>query len=730
MFHKTARILKVTASVRGLYRLLIVALVAAVLGCENGGTEFDHAAYIQLGEQYDVVIERDNWGVPHVEGVTDRDAAFGFAYAQAQDNWTLVQDSIAIYRGTQARYQGREAVVLDYLVHWLGIWQDLEARYETDLQPPTRAFLEAFADGINYYGALHPEDINPELLPVTGKDIVAGYMLRHLLFYGFDAVMRELTQDTRQRQVSGSSGVIMNGVPVGSNAFAIAPPFSEDGATRLAINSHQPATGPVAWYEAHIQSGEGLDVMGGLFAGSPTIGVGFTETTAWGVTVNKPDLVDVYVLDIDPEDPMRYRLDGQWHTLEQRDVKLDVLLFGFLPWSVTEVALGSQHGPVLQTDHGTYAVRYAGKGEVRQVEQWLAMNKASNLDEWLSAMRMHAFASFNFVYADVEGNIVFLHNSMTPERLSGFDWSQYLPGDRSDLIWDSYLPFEKLPQVVNPLSGWVLSANQSPFEVTASADNPDRTQYSSEQGFPVRMTNRAYRGLELFEELGPLSAEEFSRIKHDKRYSRRSRSYAYVQQALALELEASDPARYREAQSVLAQWNFETTIDNRHAALGTCLIAAEWSAEQAGKPAPPVRDELIRCTDVLLEATGRLDPEWGDVNRHVRGDINVAVGGGPDTLRAIYGRGMEVDGFHTNVAGDGLYYLVSWNAAGEQTIEGTHQFGSATLNADSPHYGDQAVPYAREKLRDPLFDADKRARQLSERYRPGQERARANAKGS
>jgi penicillin amidase/acyl-homoserine-lactone acylase len=66
----------------------------------------------------------------------------------------------------------------------------------------------------------------------------------------------------------------------------------------------------VAWYEAHIQSGEGLNAMGGLFPGSATISVGFNENIAWGATVNKPDLVDVYVLDIDPEDPLRYRMDG------------------------------------------------------------------------------------------------------------------------------------------------------------------------------------------------------------------------------------------------------------------------------------------------------------------------------------------------------------------------------------------------------------------------------------
>ena len=142
----------------------------------------------------------------------------------------------------------------------------------------------------------------------------------------------------------------------------VAPSLSSDDATRLIINSHQPLTGPVAWYGAHLQSDEGLNVMGGLFPGSPTIGVGFTPNLAWGATVNKPDLVDVYVLDIDPNNPMRYRLDGKWQTLESRIITIKVKLLGFIPWTVKREALRSVHGPVLRTDHGTYAIRYAGMG--------------------------------------------------------------------------------------------------------------------------------------------------------------------------------------------------------------------------------------------------------------------------------------------------------------------------------------------------------------------------------
>ena len=707
--------------------LLIIPTLLLLSGCAE---KFNTADYLQLNKNYDVVIERDHLGVPHIIGERDVDAAFGFAYAQAEDNWQIIHDSIPFYRGTNAAINGKDAATIDFLIHWLGIWEDLDAGYETELKPETRAYIEAFADGINYYAALHPEETNQRLFPINGKDIVAGYMLRHLLFYGFDAPVIELFEEQRKHPISRggeavaesdsrSHGVTIGGLPIGSNAMTVSPYNSTDGSTMLAINSHQPTTGPVAWYEAHVQSNEGLNIMGGLFPSSVTIGVGFTENLGWGATVNKPDLVDIYVLDIDSSDPNRYRLDGEWKTLESRDITIDVKLMGFLPWSVTEQALRSVHGPVLRTDHGTYAVRYAGMGEMRQVEQWLAMNKAQNFEDWRNAMRMHAFASFNLVYADREGNTMFVHNSLTPNRVSGYNWAHYLPGDDSSLIWDNYMPFDKLPQIINPESGFIHSANQSPFYITAEGSNPVKENYRIEDGFPTRMTNRADRGLELFAELGTISEQEFFDIKHDKSFSTKSRSMAFLNQALELDLSDGEQ-KYRDAQQIIASWDRNTNLKNRGAALSTCVIGSEWLAEQKGKPEPDIREELIRCTDRLLNKVGRLDPAWGDVSRHIRGDLNLPVAGGPDTLRAIYGMGMEEDGYLTNVAGDGLYYMLSWDAEGQQKVRGIHQFGAATLDETSPHYADQAQDYVDEVLHDPLFDAEKRATKIQRSYRPGE----------
>ena len=372
---------------------------------------------------FEATIERDNYGVPHIYGVTDADAAFGLAYAQAEDAWPIMEGSLPFYRGTAGLYEGQEGAQTDYLVKWLDLWGTLDKNYERDLSPEIRAYVEGFAAGFNAFAADNPSEVkHPELLPVTGKDIVAGHMLRHPLFYGFNEPVLALFGDERPNTVSKAPYNPQPKEPIGSNATAIAPNRTDDGSTYLIINSHQPLTGPVAWYEAHIESNEGLNVMGGLFPGAPTMGVGFTEEHGWGATVNKHDLVDVYVLEINPDNPNQYRLDGQWRDLEVGKVKLKLKLWGFIPWSVTREVLHSEHGPALRTEHGVYAIRYAGINEMKQVEQWLAMNKAQNFQQWKDAIALNQIQSFNFVYANKHGDIHFIHNAQLPVRAPGWNW--------------------------------------------------------------------------------------------------------------------------------------------------------------------------------------------------------------------------------------------------------------------------------------------------------------------
>jgi acyl-homoserine-lactone acylase len=659
-------------------------------------------------------IERDAYGVPHVYGATDADAAFGLAYAQAEDAWPIMEGSLPFFRGNAGRYEGQEGAQSDYLVKWLNLWGTLDRDYERVLSPEIRAYVEAFAAGFNAFARDHTDEIeHPELLPVTGKDIVAGHMLRHPLFYGFDGPVLELFGDTRPNTVSKAPYNPKPKDPIGSNATAVAPSRTDDGSTYLIINSHQPLTGPVAWYEAHIESGEGLNIMGGLFPGAPTMGVGFTEEHGWGATVNKPDLVDIYLLEMNPDNENQYRLDGQWRDLDVSTVKLKLKLWGFLPWSVSREVLRSAHGPALRTDHGVYAIRYAGIDEMKQVEQWLAMNKAKNFEEWQAAVALNHIQSFNFVYANRHGDIHFIHNAQLPVRAPGWNWQQYLPGDRSDLIWNAYYPTDTLPQVTNPPSGFIHSANQTPFNVTSAAHNPLKTDAPADGGWQTRMTNRATRGLELFEEFGQISDEEVWALKHDNDYSPNYRGMAFFKRVTGLSATTETQA---QAIAVLKAWDRSTDKDNRGAALGVCVLAAEWQAESGGNNNPEPADVLDDCIDQTLEIGGQLDPKWGEVNRHGRGGTLWPVAGGPDTLRAIYSRRLDGDDYLTAVAGDGLYYIIRWMPSGERRVLGTHQYGNDMTNADSPHYLDQAEDYANEVLHEPLYTKESRQGRIERRY--------------
>ena len=662
---------------------------------------------------WEATIERDALGVPHIFGETDADMAYGLAWAQSEDGWEILEETIPYYRGNAASFFGRDAAVTDYLIQWLGFWEVIDRDYDTLLRPDTRDYLDAFAAGFNDFAAQHPERVSLDVLPVTPQDVIAAHMFRHLLFYGFEKPLSELQAETRQHKISPAPQLPNTAITLGSNATAIAPSRSRDGSTLLMINSHQPLTGPVSWYEAHLQSGEGLNVMGGLFIGAPALGVGFNEHHGWGATVNQPDLVDVYVLEIDPEDDNRYRVDGEWLELEAFDIPIKVQLWGWLPWTVKEKGYRSIHGPVMKTDHGTYALRYAGMDEIRQVEQWLAMSAATSFAEWQEAMALQHIASFNFVYANADGDIHFVHNAMMPRRAAGWQWNQYLPGDRRDLIWDDYLTPSELPNVTNPPSGYVHSANQSPFQVSSEGSNPVKSDYPVESGWPTRMTNRAVRGLELLNANTSISFDDFSAIKHDNAYSPRYRGYAYLSSVAELEPNGPEEA---QALALIGDWDLHTDTANRSAALGVCILLEEWQAERTGNALPDARETLQTCMESVRDVAGRLDPEWGTLQQHGRGQRTWPAAGGPDTLRAMYAEQLEdEDDFLTVVAGDGLYYLIEWSADGEQTIRGTHQYGSQMTDESSPHYLDQAESFSQEIMRAPGFYPDNRSA-TSRRY--------------
>src|SRR5229473_2527079 len=143
---------------------------------------------------YDVRILRDTWGVPHVFGRTDADVAYGLAWAHAEDDFQTIQGALLAARGRLATVLGREGAPNDYLVQLLRIPDVVDAGYERDLRPETRALCEAYAEGINHYAALHPDEAIADLYPARGRDLIAGFVHKTPLFFGLDRVLRGLLE--------------------------------------------------------------------------------------------------------------------------------------------------------------------------------------------------------------------------------------------------------------------------------------------------------------------------------------------------------------------------------------------------------------------------------------------------------------------------------------------------------------------------------------------------------
>jgi penicillin amidase/acyl-homoserine-lactone acylase len=664
------------------------------------------------GAKYDVRILRDEWGVPHVFGRTDPDVAYGLAYAHAQDDFLTIQQTLLAARGQLASVYGKDGAPNDYMVHLLRVWDVVDARYTEDHSPEVQALCEAYAAGLNRYAALHPDEALPRLFPVTGRDIVAGSVHKSPLFFGLDSVLGQLFEPERPELASTGSSSL------GSNSFAVSARRSSDGQTFLAVNSHQPWEGPVTWYEAHLHSEEGWDATGGFFPGMPVVTHGHNRDLGWAFTVNKPDLIDVYLLDVNPENPNQYQFDGQWREFEVRSAPIQVRLLGRLRWTVKEEVLWSVYGPVLRRPHGTYAIRYAGLGQSGIYEQLYRVNRARTLEEWQEAMQLHGLPMFNVTYADREGNIYYLYHGLLPVRSEGFDWSQYLPGDTSQTLWTEYLPFEELPQVLNPESGFLQNCNSSPFQTTIGPENPRPEDFSSSLGIETRMTNRALRALELFASDESITEDEFHRYKYDMAYSSQGDMPQYVQSILEAPL-PNEPD-VEAALQIVSGWNLRGDAENR----GIGLVV--WTLQSLDFPEPDeleptaLANAFVDAVQTFMETYGRVDIAWSEVNRLRRGDVDLGLGGGPDLLHAVYGK-MSEDGKLVGRQGDSFVLLATWDKEGNVHSRSIHQYGSATLDETSRHYADQAPLFAQRQLKPVWLDEAEIRTHLEREYRPGEE---------
>ncbi len=684
--------------------------------------DFDPGAAIAAAAAYDAEITRDALGVPRVIGETDADAAFAIAWAHAEDDFATIQESLRASLGPEILAANESEARTAYLVQLLRIREQVETDYEIELSPEVRAVLEGYAAGLNYYAAQHEYEASPDLFPVTGRDVATLSGFFSPLFYGLGETLAGLAAPDAERDPSRGQElqVMLQHGPateLGSNAFAVAPDKSTDGWTRAIVNSHQPVDGALAWYEGHLISRDGLNIAGGMFPGAPAVHLGVNPGLAQAATVNRPDLIDVYALTLEGDG---YRLDGETRAFDSRTASMTVRIWGPFAWRVTRPADWSEHGPVLRTENGAYAIRYATMGDIRFIEQAYRMMRAETLEDFEAALRLGAMGNTNRIVATREGRIARHYVARMPARPANadVDWSGVLPGDRSDLIWTGFEPFDALPHMIEPQAGYVLDANHSPFQVTLTGEDPDPAAYPVRFGIETGMTNRGLRATALMAAFDQVSRDDLLGVKYDGVYDPDSFAGRLQARIAAMDWDGAGA----QAAAVVAAWDRATDLENREAALSvmTALQLFDSATSVDGLREDQIRNALTDTAELLRTHHGRIDPAWAEVNFLHRGGERVALAGGPDTLRAVNSIIDEETGTLSMVSGDGLHMLAEWAPGAEfPDVFAVHQFGASNDPA-SPHYTDQMEAFAAQQLRRvPMQEAEVRAEAVAI-YRPGE----------
>ncbi len=653
---------------------------------------------------YNVEIVRDEYGVPHIHGHTDADAAYGLAYAGAEDNFATLQSLIIAAKGQSGAFYGKQGAIIDYGREFLGVVATVERDYNS-IPADVRAMLEGYAAGVNRFAETHPKEVrSAKLFPLEGKDIAVGFALVSLNFYGVDQELSKLYNNQLPTPTTPERG---------SNGFAVAPKRMADGKTWLIANPHLPYEGAYSWYEAVVHSDEGLDMAGGTLLGSPFMFVGHNRNLGWTVTLNNPDLVDVYKLTLNHKGD-QYLFDDKWLPFEKQPVKLPVKA-GIISVTATRTILRSVHGPVIFNKQGAFAVRFAGMNEIRMLEQYYRLNKAQDWAQWRKAMEIGGIPSTNYVYADKTGRIAYIYNALFPNRKPGFDYSGVLAGDTSANVWEGSLPFAAMPKVIDPASGFVFSANNSPFHAAGAGSNLRTQDFSPLMGIESRMTNRAWRAEELLSASGVMTPDSLLAIKFDTSYSRNS--YVGEWMAKVLAVDTHDRPDLAEAQALLKTWDWNSDGKGAADTLAEVIVVPAHNADYARIPLPDAKTFLEQDVAWLKKIFGRLDPPLGDLMRIRRGNATMPVMGGADTLRTATIGYADPKGALIVGGCDSFILLANWDKAGHVSSQSVMPYGSSS-HPESPHYADQMKLFSETRFKPVHFEWTDALAHGGKPYRP------------
>ena len=693
-----------------------------------------------------VTITRDDWGIAHVHGTSDADAVFGMIYAQAEDDFPRIEANYLTSLGRTAEADGEQA-----------IWEDLRARlyvsepelkaYYAKSPANMQALMNAWADGLNYFLATHPE-VKPRVLkrfePWMALSFTEGSIGGDIERIDLDALRDFYSPASRAALAPGlTDQVLLDKEKQGSNGIAIAPGLTRDGHALLLINPH---TSHYFRSELQVTSDEGLDAYGAATWGQFFIYQGFNPHAGWMHTSSGVDNVDEFTEVVQPKGKGRcYRYGSSCNAVGVRPVTIRYRSASGSLASKTFTTYFTHHGPIVGAANGRWIAFAMMNRPVEALQQSFLRTKASDLASFMHVAQFKANSSNNTLFADDKGEIAYLHPQFVPRRNDRFDYTRPVDGTDPATDWGSLHTLSELPNAISPPNGWVQNTNAWPYRA-AGAYSPDPRYFPKY----MDMWGENFRGLHAQQMLTKSKGWTFDGLQSAAFDSYQPGFAEFVPTLLRAfdGLPTADPRRARLAApiEVLRSWNYRWGADSVAQTLatlwGSALIVAlnpskdEDTNVYMARLARDTTDAqklqaLDKAVAQLQSDFGRWQVPWGEINRFQRISPSIKPQFSDDApsipVPFAQGRYGSLASFEMHVPKTTKRFYGNYGNSFVAVVEfgprvRAHAVTAGGESGDpaSPHFSDQAARYASGALRDVYFYPEQLSGHTERVYRPGE----------
>ena len=719
------------------------ALVACLLLPATGAVAQPDEMARWKAEAARVTVTRDTWGIAHVNGRTDADAVFGAIYAQAEDDFGRIEANYLTALGRTAEAEGEGAIWADLRQRLYADPAELQAQYRAS-PAWLRALMDAWADGLNYYLATHPQ-VKPKVLTrfepwmalsftegSIGGDIERIGLPGLAQFYGNAAVAANDEETGRLPRE-----------PRGSNGIVIAPANTVNGHALLLINPH------TSFYfrsELQMTSGQGLDAYGASTWGQFFIYQGFNARAGWMHTSSGIDNVDEFAESVENRGgKFFYRYGRELRPVTSRTVTLAYRQPDGSRATRSFVTYRTHHGPIVGKRDGKWIAEALMWKPVPALEQSWLRTKATDLASYMQVAERKANSSNDTLFADSKGEIAYLHPQFVPIRDDRFDYTRPVDGADPATDWKGLHSIATLPNMVRPKTGWAFNTNNWPW-TGAGPDSPKAKDYPRY----MDQVGENYRGVHaglLLTGKHDFTPERLIKSAYDSYLP----GFAVLIPQLVNAYDAlpqSDPRRAKLAEPIalLRGWDYRWGADSEATALAVFWGDALWrevgsfaQAEQMNvpfyiaqkvKPAEKIA-ALETAVDKLTGDFGSWRVPWGRINRFQRLDDSIAAhfdDSKPSipvpftsaqwgSLASFGARAYPNTKNYYGTSGNSFVAVVEF---GPRLRAWAVTAGGESGHPESPHFKDQVERYASGDLRPVYFYPEDLKGHVERTYRPGE----------